>query len=90
MNSKFADVTLISSDGIEIPSHRCILAEYSKVFAKLFEESEQVPSKIYIEDFDADLIRAALKLCFGQENAVIKNDEKLYTFFNKYEIFHYQ
>lgn len=86
VNPKFADVILISSDGIEIPSHRCILSEYSEVLSKIMDESKEVPAKITFQDFDAHTINTAFKLCFGKHDDVNESDEMLYKFINQYAI----
>uniref|UniRef100_A0A914P779 BTB domain-containing protein n=1 Tax=Panagrolaimus davidi TaxID=227884 RepID=A0A914P779_9BILA len=64
-NKQYSDVTLISSDDIKIPSHRCVLSKHSQIFAKIIDETSELPITINIEGFNAEIIQAALDFnCF--------------------------
>jgi hypothetical protein len=83
---KFADVILVSSDGKKIPSHRCVLAKYSEIFAKIIEKATENPDKINVDGFDAKTITAALEFCYGKNDAILGMEGKLFDFANKYSI----
>uniref|UniRef100_A0A914YFK1 BTB domain-containing protein n=1 Tax=Panagrolaimus superbus TaxID=310955 RepID=A0A914YFK1_9BILA len=85
-DSKYADVVLISSDGKKIPSHRCVLSKYSEIFATIFAESKDIPTKINIDGFDANVIVAALDFCYGKDNSIVGYESKLFEFANKYSM----
>jgi hypothetical protein len=85
-DAKYSDVILISSDGKKIPSHRCVLAKYSAIFATIFEESKELPTKINIESFNANVISAALDFCYGKNDSIVGLEGKLFDFANKYSM----
>uniref|UniRef100_A0AC34G5Y5 BTB domain-containing protein n=1 Tax=Panagrolaimus sp. ES5 TaxID=591445 RepID=A0AC34G5Y5_9BILA len=84
-SNKYSDVILISSDKIEIPSHRSILSIYSKVFDTIFETSEN-PAKIYVEEFNAETIQAALDFMCDKHDAIIAKEMNVFKFAVKFEI----
>jgi speckle-type POZ protein len=57
----FSDVTLVSSDGKEIPVHRCILAARSSVFKTMVEKKSGV---IVVDDIDGETMREMLRFIY--------------------------
>lgn len=57
-DSKFSDVSLISSEGKVVNAHKCILAKSSSVFAAMFnlEMKEKHENKVKIEDIKYDVL----------------------------------
>uniref|UniRef100_A0AC35F786 BTB domain-containing protein n=1 Tax=Panagrolaimus sp. PS1159 TaxID=55785 RepID=A0AC35F786_9BILA len=84
-NPQYSDVILLSSDNIKIPSHRCILAKYSKIFAKIFETSE-IPVKINVENFNAETIKAALNFLYDKSDSIFGKEMDVYKFAVNYDI----
>uniref|UniRef100_A0A914PNH1 BTB domain-containing protein n=1 Tax=Panagrolaimus davidi TaxID=227884 RepID=A0A914PNH1_9BILA len=84
---KFADVIILSADEVEIPSSRSILAKYSSVFTKMFDEKTEIPIKIKIENFNVDTVISAFKFCFGRHVEVIQNITDVIHFIKEYAIF---
>uniref|UniRef100_A0AC34F7W7 BTB domain-containing protein n=1 Tax=Panagrolaimus sp. ES5 TaxID=591445 RepID=A0AC34F7W7_9BILA len=86
-NEKFADIFLILPDKTKIPSHRCILYESSTVFAKIIDETSELPISINIEeDFDAETIQAALEFLFDKFDSINKKEMDVFKFAIKYGI----
>uniref|UniRef100_A0A914QJ93 BTB domain-containing protein n=1 Tax=Panagrolaimus davidi TaxID=227884 RepID=A0A914QJ93_9BILA len=84
---KVVDVVILSADDVEIPSSRSILAKYSTVFTKIFDEKTELPIKLKIENFNVDTIISAFKFCFGRHVEVIQNITDVIRFFTEYAIF---
>uniref|UniRef100_A0AC34FTB4 BTB domain-containing protein n=1 Tax=Panagrolaimus sp. ES5 TaxID=591445 RepID=A0AC34FTB4_9BILA len=85
-NHHFADVLFITSDGTKIPSHRCILAQYSTIFARVFEETSETPVKINVEDFAADTIQSALDFIYDKTDAIKGKEMEVFKFAVKYDV----
>uniref|UniRef100_A0A914QBH3 BTB domain-containing protein n=1 Tax=Panagrolaimus davidi TaxID=227884 RepID=A0A914QBH3_9BILA len=85
-NNRYADVCFISSDGEEIPSHRCILAEFSNIFLKIFEESTEFPIEITANDFDVETIQSALNFLYDKPDSIIGKEKEVYKFAVKFGI----
>uniref|UniRef100_A0A914Q1Q5 BTB domain-containing protein n=1 Tax=Panagrolaimus davidi TaxID=227884 RepID=A0A914Q1Q5_9BILA len=84
--SRFSDVYFISSDDTKLQSHRCILAAYSDVFSKIFDESSEIPVKIDAKDFDADTIQSAINFFCGKSLAINGKEMEVFKFAVKYGI----
>ena len=63
IDNKYADVILISRDKKEIPAHRSVLAADSRIFTSIFEDSTDIPVKIFVE-FEAKTILAAMDFLY--------------------------
>uniref|UniRef100_A0A914P5X7 BTB domain-containing protein n=1 Tax=Panagrolaimus davidi TaxID=227884 RepID=A0A914P5X7_9BILA len=85
-NNQFADVYFISSDGEKIPSHRCVLAASSDIFAAIFEESTEIPIQITADDFDPETIQSALNFLYDKSDAIIGKEMKVFKFAVKFGI----
>uniref|UniRef100_A0AC35EZN7 BTB domain-containing protein n=1 Tax=Panagrolaimus sp. PS1159 TaxID=55785 RepID=A0AC35EZN7_9BILA len=85
-NKRFSDVHFISSDDTQIQSHRCIVAAYSDVFAKIFDESSEIPVKINAKDFDANTILSAINFLHGKSPAINGKEMEVFKFSVKYGI----
>uniref|UniRef100_A0A914P4I6 BTB domain-containing protein n=1 Tax=Panagrolaimus davidi TaxID=227884 RepID=A0A914P4I6_9BILA len=85
-NNQFADVYFVSSDGEKIPSHRCILAEFSNIFLKIFEESTEVPVQITADDFDAETIQSALNFLCDKSDSINGKETEIFKFAIKFGI----
>jgi hypothetical protein len=83
-DTTYADVVIFSSTGKEILTYRCVLAKFSKIFAKIFEESKELPVQIKVEEFDTETITAALDFCYGKTDAIIGKESKIFGFASKY------
>uniref|UniRef100_A0A914QPB4 BTB domain-containing protein n=1 Tax=Panagrolaimus davidi TaxID=227884 RepID=A0A914QPB4_9BILA len=82
----YAGVVLFSSTGKEILTHRCLLARFSKVFKKLFDETADLPVQHKINEFDTEIITAAVEFCYGKLGAIKDKEIKLFEFAEKYFI----
>lgn len=60
LNDKYSDLTIVTSDGKEIPAHRIILANESPVFMHKFD-SLQVDNRLEMKNFDSQLIIDVLR-----------------------------
>uniref|UniRef100_A0A914R3W6 BTB domain-containing protein n=1 Tax=Panagrolaimus davidi TaxID=227884 RepID=A0A914R3W6_9BILA len=85
-NARYADVYFIASDGEKIPSHRCILAEFSNIFAAIFEESTEIPVQITADDFDAQTIQSALNFLYDKSDSVNGKETRVFEFAIKFGI----
>uniref|UniRef100_A0A914ZAC2 BTB domain-containing protein n=1 Tax=Panagrolaimus superbus TaxID=310955 RepID=A0A914ZAC2_9BILA len=85
-NDRFTDVNLVISDTVEIKSHRCVLGHFSKIFANIFENSNETPVRIYVKDFKMETLKAALEFLYGNSNAIKGKEKDVLKFANKYEI----
>lgn len=61
LNKKFADVTIVTSDGKELPAHRVILANESPVFLHKFEHSLQADNRLELKSFDSQTVTDILR-----------------------------
>ncbi|XP_017463517.1 PREDICTED: speckle-type POZ protein-like, partial [Rhagoletis zephyria] len=75
--SSFADVTVCTvADGKEFKVHSTILAMRSPVFAAMFAEGnfkESQEKKVYIEDFDGQVMGAFIDYLYGRKNTEWKS-----------------
>uniref|UniRef100_A0A914PZP7 BTB domain-containing protein n=1 Tax=Panagrolaimus davidi TaxID=227884 RepID=A0A914PZP7_9BILA len=85
-NHRYADVYFIASDGEKIPSHRCILAASSDIFAAIFDETSEIPVHITANDFDAQTIQSALNFLYDKSAAIIGKEMKVFKFAVKFGI----
>uniref|UniRef100_A0AC34F2N9 BTB domain-containing protein n=1 Tax=Panagrolaimus sp. ES5 TaxID=591445 RepID=A0AC34F2N9_9BILA len=69
-NKKYYDVILVSSDSINIPSHRNVLSKYSPIFEKIFDEASELPVTINVENFNVETIQAALNFLYDKYDAL--------------------
>ena len=79
VDDKSTDVVLVSSDGKEIPTFRCVLSKFTDIFDKVS------PTKIHA-DFEAKTIVASLDFCFGKTESIFGKETKCLEFANKYAI----
>uniref|UniRef100_A0A914Q9N9 BTB domain-containing protein n=1 Tax=Panagrolaimus davidi TaxID=227884 RepID=A0A914Q9N9_9BILA len=85
-NHRYADVYFISSDGEEIPSHRNVLAEFSNIFAAIFEEATEIPIQITADEFDAATIQSALNFLYDKSDSIIGKETKVFKLAVKFGI----
>uniref|UniRef100_A0A914Y0T8 BTB domain-containing protein n=1 Tax=Panagrolaimus superbus TaxID=310955 RepID=A0A914Y0T8_9BILA len=85
-NHRYADVFFITSDETKIPSHRNILAEYSNLFAQIFDESSENTVKINVNDFSVDTIQSALNFINGKPDSIVGKEMEVFKFAIKYDI----
>uniref|UniRef100_A0A914PFP2 BTB domain-containing protein n=1 Tax=Panagrolaimus davidi TaxID=227884 RepID=A0A914PFP2_9BILA len=85
-NHRYADVYFIASDGEKIPSYRCILAEFSNIFAAIFEESTEIPIQITSDDFDAEAIQSALYFLYDKSDSINGKETEIFKFAIKFGI----
>ena len=75
--SSLADVTVCTvADGEEFKVHSSILTMRSPVFAAMFAEGsfkESQEKKVYIEDFDGQVIGAFIDYLYGRKNTEWKS-----------------
>uniref|UniRef100_A0AC35F829 BTB domain-containing protein n=1 Tax=Panagrolaimus sp. PS1159 TaxID=55785 RepID=A0AC35F829_9BILA len=45
-NERYTDAFLIASDKTKVSTHRCVLAEHSQIFAKIIDETSELPVTI--------------------------------------------
>uniref|UniRef100_A0A914YG27 BTB domain-containing protein n=1 Tax=Panagrolaimus superbus TaxID=310955 RepID=A0A914YG27_9BILA len=83
-DTKYSDVIFIASNGVEVPSYRCILSKYSKYLADHFEETKLLPVKINAEEFTENTIKAAIEFCNGKNNASTGKEIVIYDFAEKF------
>uniref|UniRef100_A0A914PWQ6 BTB domain-containing protein n=1 Tax=Panagrolaimus davidi TaxID=227884 RepID=A0A914PWQ6_9BILA len=72
----------------EFPSHRNILAEFSDIFTKIFEETLETPVQIAANDFDAETIKSALNFLYDKSNAIIGKEMEVFKFAINFGIQH--
>uniref|UniRef100_A0AC34F658 BTB domain-containing protein n=1 Tax=Panagrolaimus sp. ES5 TaxID=591445 RepID=A0AC34F658_9BILA len=75
----------------EITAHKCVLAARSSVFRAMFQSGmkEAKENKVFIKDFDFNIVEAAIKSCYHQslvEYTSLEDKLKLLQFFDKYDI----
>uniref|UniRef100_A0AC34G3D7 BTB domain-containing protein n=1 Tax=Panagrolaimus sp. ES5 TaxID=591445 RepID=A0AC34G3D7_9BILA len=84
-NERYADIFFVLPDQIQIPSHRSILSEASTIFAKIIDETSELPISINIEDFDVETIKAALAFLCDKFDSIVgkEKDDACCSFFEK-------
>uniref|UniRef100_A0A914ZDD4 BTB domain-containing protein n=1 Tax=Panagrolaimus superbus TaxID=310955 RepID=A0A914ZDD4_9BILA len=85
-NSKYFDVIILSSDNIEIPAHRCFLDKFSQKFADIIAESKEIPVKINIEKFNAEIIKASLEFLYDKLDSILGKESQVFKFATEYSI----
>uniref|UniRef100_A0AC35EZS5 BTB domain-containing protein n=1 Tax=Panagrolaimus sp. PS1159 TaxID=55785 RepID=A0AC35EZS5_9BILA len=85
-NERYTDTFLIASDKTKVSSHRCVLAEHSKIFAKIIEETSELPVTINVEDFDAETIKSALDFLYGKNDSIKGKENEIFKFAVTYNI----
>uniref|UniRef100_A0A914QF65 BTB domain-containing protein n=1 Tax=Panagrolaimus davidi TaxID=227884 RepID=A0A914QF65_9BILA len=85
-NERYTDAFLIASDKTKVSSHRCVLAEHSKIFAKIIDETSQLPVTINVEEFNAEIIKAALDFLYGKIDSIKGKENEIFKFAVKYNI----
>uniref|UniRef100_A0AC34F3J7 BTB domain-containing protein n=1 Tax=Panagrolaimus sp. ES5 TaxID=591445 RepID=A0AC34F3J7_9BILA len=85
-NRRFPDVFFITSDGTKIPAHRNILAEYSIIFAQIFNETSETPIKIDVDDFAAETIQSAVDFIYSKTGSDKEIKAEVFEFAIKYGI----
>uniref|UniRef100_A0AC34FM50 BTB domain-containing protein n=1 Tax=Panagrolaimus sp. ES5 TaxID=591445 RepID=A0AC34FM50_9BILA len=85
-NEKFADLILISSDNVNVSSHRNVLSKYSPVFADLIEKATELPVTLDVENFDAATIQAALGFLYDKADAIDGKETAVFKFALHYGI----
>uniref|UniRef100_A0AC34GJY1 BTB domain-containing protein n=1 Tax=Panagrolaimus sp. ES5 TaxID=591445 RepID=A0AC34GJY1_9BILA len=83
---KYFDVILVSSDQIEIPTYRCVLAAFSTKFSKQFEKLRIHPARIQVKEFDASTIKDAIDFMFDRLISVFGKEVSLLKFAAAYGI----
>lgn len=66
--SRFSDVLLVSSDGVDFPAHKAILAARSPVFDAMFsheEVSEVTERRVVIEDISSEVMEPLLAYLYS-------------------------
>uniref|UniRef100_A0AC34FLS6 BTB domain-containing protein n=1 Tax=Panagrolaimus sp. ES5 TaxID=591445 RepID=A0AC34FLS6_9BILA len=85
-DDRFADVILVAANNVEIKSHRNILGYYANKLAKIFENSTEIPVRISAEEFEAVIVKAALKFLYGKTYAIRYKEKDVSNFAEKFEI----
>uniref|UniRef100_A0AC35GRD1 BTB domain-containing protein n=1 Tax=Panagrolaimus sp. PS1159 TaxID=55785 RepID=A0AC35GRD1_9BILA len=85
---RYSDVYFIASDQTKVPSHRCILAEFSDTFAKIFDETFEIPVHISAENFDAETIQSALNYLYDKSVAIYGKEINVLKFAIEFRIQH--
>uniref|UniRef100_A0A914QHU5 BTB domain-containing protein n=1 Tax=Panagrolaimus davidi TaxID=227884 RepID=A0A914QHU5_9BILA len=85
---RYSDVYFIASDKTKVPSHRCILAEFSETFVKIFDEASEIPVHIFAENFNAETIQSALNYLYGKTDAVYGKEVNVLKFAITFRIQH--
>uniref|UniRef100_A0A914P4G7 BTB domain-containing protein n=1 Tax=Panagrolaimus davidi TaxID=227884 RepID=A0A914P4G7_9BILA len=86
-NSKYFDVVLISSDKVEIQTHRCVLDKFSKTFSEMLANSTvPIPVKIDINEFDAETIQASLDFLYDKTDSILGKEREIFRFAYGYGI----
>ncbi|CAI5482504.1 unnamed protein product [Closterium sp. Yama58-4] len=91
LNMSSCDVTLETSDGGKVSAHRCVLAAWSPVFAKMFSSGfqESKENSILIHDIDCPTVERLLEYMYtGRvkiEDATLQ-ESKLLATADKYEV----
>uniref|UniRef100_A0AC35GRU0 BTB domain-containing protein n=1 Tax=Panagrolaimus sp. PS1159 TaxID=55785 RepID=A0AC35GRU0_9BILA len=85
-NKQYSDVTLISSDNIQITSHRCVLSKHSQIFAKIIDETSELPITINIEGFNGEIIQAALDFLYDKNDSINGKEMEIFNFADRYDI----
>uniref|UniRef100_A0A914YA48 BTB domain-containing protein n=1 Tax=Panagrolaimus superbus TaxID=310955 RepID=A0A914YA48_9BILA len=85
-NTKYSDVILISSDGIQISTHRCILAKYTEIFQKIIDKAPELPVTINVENYTAEIIEAALNFLYDKSDAIDGKERDVFEFAVEYGI----
>uniref|UniRef100_A0AC34GXE8 BTB domain-containing protein n=1 Tax=Panagrolaimus sp. ES5 TaxID=591445 RepID=A0AC34GXE8_9BILA len=85
-DEKFADLVLISSDKVQISSHRNVLSKYSPVFADLIDKETELPVTINVDNFDTATIQAALGFLYDKTDAIDGKETAVFKFALHYDI----
>uniref|UniRef100_A0A914NXA3 BTB domain-containing protein n=1 Tax=Panagrolaimus davidi TaxID=227884 RepID=A0A914NXA3_9BILA len=83
---RYSDVYFIASDKTKVPSHRCILAEFSDTFVKIFDETFGIPVHIFAENFNAETIQSALNYLYGKSDAIYGKEVNVLKFAIEFRI----
>uniref|UniRef100_A0A914R554 BTB domain-containing protein n=1 Tax=Panagrolaimus davidi TaxID=227884 RepID=A0A914R554_9BILA len=85
-NDRYSDVILVVSDSIKFKSHRNLLGHSSKAFAKIFDNSNEIPVRISVKEFQAEIVKAALEFLYGKSDAIKGKEMEVFKFAEKYDI----
>uniref|UniRef100_A0A914PVM8 BTB domain-containing protein n=1 Tax=Panagrolaimus davidi TaxID=227884 RepID=A0A914PVM8_9BILA len=85
-NERFADMFFVSSDNVKIPSNRCILYKASQAFAKIIDETSELPVTINVEEFNAQIIKASVDFLYGKNDSIKGKEIEIFKFAAKYNI----
>uniref|UniRef100_A0AC34FYU9 BTB domain-containing protein n=1 Tax=Panagrolaimus sp. ES5 TaxID=591445 RepID=A0AC34FYU9_9BILA len=84
------DFTIVV-DKKEITAHKCVLVARSSVFRAMFQSGmkEAKENKVFIKDFDFNIVEAAIKSCYHQslvEYTSLEDKLNFLQFYDKYDI----
>uniref|UniRef100_A0A914PBI7 BTB domain-containing protein n=1 Tax=Panagrolaimus davidi TaxID=227884 RepID=A0A914PBI7_9BILA len=82
-NNEYSDVTFISSDNIQIKSHRCVLSKHSKILSTIFK-SRKSPIKINAEEFKGEIIQAAIDFLYDKTDSIKGKEVDVFKFAERY------
>uniref|UniRef100_A0A914Z3X4 BTB domain-containing protein n=1 Tax=Panagrolaimus superbus TaxID=310955 RepID=A0A914Z3X4_9BILA len=85
-NQKYSDVILISSDNIHVGSYRSVLANSSKIFERIIDEASESPVTINVENYNAEIIKAALNFLYDKNDAINGKEIDVFKFGVEYGI----
>ena len=87
---KFTDVTLISDDQAEFPSHKFLLSSASKVFARILEKLPQYNPIIFLKGVSSTDLELLLKfLYYGQVKIPYSDVKNFQNTMEYFEIFQF-
>uniref|UniRef100_A0A914P8D7 BTB domain-containing protein n=1 Tax=Panagrolaimus davidi TaxID=227884 RepID=A0A914P8D7_9BILA len=85
-NERYSDAFLIASNKTKVSSHRCVLAEHSQIFAKIIDETSELPVTINVEEFNAEIIKASMDFLYGKNDSIKRKENEIFKFAVKYNI----
>ena len=83
-STKYTDVILVNTNGEEVRTFRCFLAEASPVFKAIFDSTDELPLRVEVGTFDCDTLQQVVKFCYGC--TIFGNDMKLIKFATKFSM----
>ncbi|CAI5482514.1 unnamed protein product [Closterium sp. Yama58-4] len=90
-DAAFCDVTLRPHEGEALKAHRCILATWSPVFAKMFSSGlqEEKKSSVHIQDTDGPTLEKLISFMYSGElplETATMQEVKLLVAADKYQV----
>uniref|UniRef100_A0A914QCI9 BTB domain-containing protein n=1 Tax=Panagrolaimus davidi TaxID=227884 RepID=A0A914QCI9_9BILA len=82
-NNEYSDITFISSDNIQIKSHRCVLSKHSKILSTIFKSRES-PIEIIVEEFKGEIILAAIDFLYDKTDSIKGKEADVFKIAERY------